>query len=164
MELGTLLQLLVIIIILVGGAMLSKSYFQKAKMTVEDKERWKKNAINHNTKLNEAFASKDDKTYSDLVHPKATRYMPKLPYRVDGAGDFMKKIRNEMEQVGGGISIIQSSAELYSEALVVTYHYVMDGKIGEKFLEGSGKVSRVWIRDNDGWKLIHEHKSENDVK
>ena len=153
-----------VIVVIVGVGLLAKSYFKEQKMTKEEKDVWKKNAINHNKKLNDAFDNKKDDAYAEFLHPKATRYMPKIPYRVEGSADVMKKVRNEMEQIGGGISIIQQSAELYKEALVVTYHYVMDGKIGDQFLEGSGKVTRVWIREGSGWKLVHEHKSENDVK
>lgn len=67
-----------------------------------------------------------------------------------------------MEAVGGNTSVISKSEELYKDGVfVVTYNYMTEGKLGEKFVEGSGKVTRIWVHTDNGWKLIHEHVSEN---
>ena len=161
MDGNTLLQALVIVIVIVAGGLLAKSYFRKAKLTKDDQEIWKKNAINHNKELDNALNKKDEKAYSELLHPKASRFQPRMPYRVEGSGEVLKKVKSQMESVSGSTSIMQSSAELHKEVLLVTYNFMTDGKIGEKFVEGSGKVTRVWVRVKDGWKLIHEHVSEN---
>jgi ketosteroid isomerase-like protein len=158
---SSLLQVIVIVTILVGSAMWAKTYFRKAKLTKEDKENWKKHASNHNKDLDAAYGKKDDKTYNDYLHPKASRFMPKIPYRIDGQEQVMKKVKWQMEQIIGTTSPIAKSEEIYQEVFLVTYYYMTDAKIGDKFAEGSGKVTRVWARVGDGWKLVHEHISEN---
>jgi len=151
-----------VLIVLIGGGLLAKSYFGKAKLSKQDKEVWKKHAINHNKELDNAYNKKDEKAYNEFLHPKVSRYQPKLPYRIDGDKEVMKKVKSQMEQVAASnTSLMQTSAELYDEVLVVTFNYMTEGKIGEKFVEGSGKVTRVWARVKDGWKLVHEHISEN---
>ncbi|MCG3158936.1 MAG: hypothetical protein DKINENOH_05583 [bacterium] len=159
-SLGLLLQILVFLVIVIGGGMLAKIYFQKAKVTKEDRETWKKNAISHNKRLDEALTKKDDKAYGEFLHPKASRFQPKLPFRIDGSGEVLKRVKSQMEQTIGATSVIHSSGEVYREVLLVTYNYMTEGKLGEKFVEGSGKVTRVWVYEN-GWKLVHEHMSEN---
>ncbi len=157
----TLLQVMVILTVLIGGGFLAKTYFRKAKVTKEDKEIWKKNAVNHNKELDAAYNKKDDKSFNDFLHPKVSRFMPKIPYRIEGAAEMMKKIKTQMEAVGGSTSVMQTNAELYNEVLVVTYNFMTEGKLGDKFVEGSGKVTRVWAHLQNGWKLVHEHISEN---
>ena len=161
MDATTTLQVIVILTVLVGGGVLAKTYFQKAKVTKEDKEIWKKNAVNHNKELDSAFSKKDEKAYADLVHAKVSRFMPKIPYRIDGQEQVMKKVKSQMEQLSSSTSPMFRNEELYQEVLVVTYNYMTEGKVGDKFVEGSGKVTRVWARQQSGWKLVHEHISEN---
>ncbi len=157
-----LLQIFVIIVVLVGGGFLAKTYFRKAKITKEDKELWKKNAVNHNKELDTAFNKKDEKAYNEMLYAKVSRFMPKIPYRIEGQTEVMKKVKMQMEQVGSGsTSPMQRSEELFNDVLVVTYNYMTDSKLGDKFVEGSGKVTRVWARQQSGWKLVHEHISEN---
>ena len=158
---STLLQVIVIITILIGGALWAKTYFRKAKLTKEDKENWKKHASNHNKELDAAYGKKDDKTYNDMLHPKVSRFMPKIPYRIDGQEQVLKKVKSQMEQISGSTSPMFKNEEIYQEVLVVTYNYMTDNKVGDKFIEGSGKVTRVWARVGDGWKMVHEHISEN---
>jgi len=155
------LQMRVVVISVAAGGMLAKAYFTKAKVSKEDKEIWKKNAINHNKELDNAFNGKDDKRYSELLHPSVTRFQPEIPYRIEGAGEVMKKVVTQMEQIGSNTSVIQSSAEIHKDVLLVTYNFMTDGKVGDEFVRGSGKVTRVWVRTTEGWKLIHEHVSKN---
>lgn len=159
-SISLLLQILIFLIILIGSALLAKTYFQNAKVSKEDRETWKKNAMSHNKKLDEFLSKKDDKSYGEFLHPKTSRFQPKLPFRIDGSGEVMKRVKSQMEQTIGATSVIHSSGEVYKEVLLVTYNYMTEGKLGEKFVEGSGKVTRVWVYEN-GWKLVHEHMSEN---
>ncbi len=162
MTIEPLANLIAIITVLVGGGLLAKSYFRKAKLTKQEQDTFKNSASNHNKDLDSALAKKDDKAYGEHLHKKASRFQPKIPYRIDGSAEVLKKVKSQMEAVGGSTSIISKSEELYREGvLVVTYNYMTDGKLGEKFVEGSGKVTRVWVYVENNWKLVHEHVSEN---
>ena len=57
------------------------------------------------------------------------------------------------------ISIVENDAKLYDQTVVITYHYMTQTKTGDKYTEGVGKVTRVWARVADGWKMVHEHTS-----
>lgn len=156
-----LANLIAILTVLIGGGLLAKSYFKKAKVTKVEQDAYKKNASNHNKELDTALSKKDEKAYSDLLHAKATRFQSKIPYRIDNAPEVMKKVKSQMEAVSGATSILQKSEEVYKEVFVVVFNYMTEGKLGEKFVEGSGKVTRVWVNTENGWKLVHEHVSEN---
>jgi len=157
----SLIPIFVIVLVLVGVGIYARTYFMQAKLKEEDRETWKRHAINHNRKLDEALANRDDQAYAEYLHPRVSRFQPRIPYRIEGAAEVLKKVRSQMEQVGGTTSVMQSSAEVYSEVLLVTHNYMTEGKLGEKFVEGSGKVTRVWVHTSEGWKLVHEHTSEN---
>ncbi len=153
------LNILLIVIILVGGGYLAKSRFSGMKKK-DEKEIWKKNAINYNKQLDDAFNKKKEDDYKNLLHPKASRYQPKLPHLIEGANEVMKWVKNDMEAAAPGpTSVVRAVSELYDQTLVMTYHYMTQTKVGDKYTEGAGKVTRVWVRVPDGWKMVHEHIS-----
>jgi len=156
-----LANLIAILTVLIGGGLLAKSYFKKAKVTKAEQDTFKKNASNHNKELDTALSKKDDKAYNELLHPKSTRFQSKIPYRIEGSVEVLKKVKSQMEAVSGPTSIISKSEELYKETLVVVYNFMTEGKLGDKFVEGSGKVTRIWVNTDNGWRLVHEHVSEN---
>jgi len=148
--------------VLVGGGYLAKSYFAKKQTTKKEQDTFKNSAINHNKDLDAVLAKKDEKAYGEHLYKKASRFQPKIPYRIDNAPEVLKRVKQQMEAVSGSTSIISKSEELYREGvLVVTYNYMTDSKLGDKFVEGSGKVTRVWAYIDNVWKLVHEHISEN---
>ncbi len=152
------LNILLIVIILVGGGYLAKSRFSGMKKK-DEKEIWKKNAINYNKQLDDAFQKKKEDDYKNLLHPKVSRYQPKLPHLIEGSNEVMKWVRNDMEAtVPGPTSVVRTVSELYDQTLVMTYHY-MYVKAGDKPVDPAGKVTRVWVRVPDGWKMVHEHIS-----
>jgi hypothetical protein len=153
-----IINFLLIALILAGGAYLAKSRF-RVMPKKEEREIWKKNANNFNKQLDEAFQKKKEDDYKSLLHPKVSRYQPKLPHLIEGANEVMKWVKNDMEAPSGPTSVVRTVSELYDQTLVMTYHYMNQTKMGDKYVEGAGKVTRVWVRDKDGWKLVHEHIS-----
>lgn len=147
---------IMILILLVAAGIYAKSRFAPRK---DERELWKKNAENYNKLLNDAFNKKKEDDYKGLLHKKISRYQPKLPHLIEGIDEVMKWVKNEMEEPSGPTSIVRTVSELYDQTLVLTYHYMNQKKIGEKYTEGAYKVTRVWVRDREGWKLIHEHVS-----
>jgi hypothetical protein len=156
MSITDLLQILIIVVIFAGAAFLAKAYFTPKK---SEKEIWKKNALNYNKMLDEAFNKKKEDDYKELLHPKVSRYLPKLPHRVDGDKEVMKFVKNDMEAPAGATSVVQFASEIYDQIVLITYNYMTQTKVGDKFHEGVGKVTRVWVRVDSGWKLVHEHNS-----
>jgi hypothetical protein len=153
------LNILLIVLILMGAGFLAKRRF--TMMPVKDeKELWKKQAINTNKLLNDAFSKKKDDDYKSYLHPKVSRYQPKLPHRIEGLDEVMKWVKNDMEAPSGPTSVVQTGSELYDQkTLILTYNYMTQTKVGDKYVEGVGKVTRVWVHGKDGWKLVHEHVS-----
>jgi hypothetical protein len=149
--------IIMIVIILVATGFYAKVRFAPRK---DEREMWKKNALNYNKLLDEAFNKKKEDDFKNLLHAKVSRYQPRLPYRIEGAGEVMKWIKNDMEAPSTGpISVVQTGAELYDQTLVLTYNFMTQTRLGDEFMKGTGKVTRVWVRDKDGWKLVHEHIS-----
>jgi len=153
------LNVLLIVIILVGGGYLAKSRFSGMKKK-DEKEIWKKNAQNYNKQLDDALKNKKEDDYKNLLHNDISRYQPKLPYRIKGTVEVMKWVKLDMEAAApGAFSIVENDAKLYDQTVVITYHYMTQTKTGDKYTEGVGKVTRVWARVADGWKMVHEHNS-----
>lgn len=161
MTIEALANIIAILTVLIGGGLLAKSHFRKTKTGKHEQETFKKNASNHNKELDTALSKKDDKAYGELLHQKASRFQPKIPYRIDTSAEVLKKVKSQMEAVSGPTSIISKNEEIYKDVFVVVYNYMTEGKLGDKFVEGSGKVTRIWVHTEKGWKLVHEHVSEN---
>jgi hypothetical protein len=154
-----ILNILLIVLILTGAGFLAKRRFTMMPVK-EEKELWKKQAQNVNKQLEKALTDKKEDDYKNLLHLKVSRYQQKLPHRVEGANEVMKWIKNEMEMPSGPISIVQTGAELYDgKTVILTFNYMTQTKVGDKYTEGAGKVTRVWVHGKDGWKLVHEHVS-----
>jgi len=154
-----IINILLIVLILAGGGYLARSRF-RVMPKKDEKEVWKKNAINYNKQLDEAFQKKKEDDYKALLHNDASRYQPRLPYRIKGPGEVIKWVKADMEAVGSGAtSIVEKDEKLYDQTLVITYHFMTQSKVGELYTQGVGKVTRVWARVSDGWKLVHEHIS-----
>ncbi|MDZ7289866.1 MAG: nuclear transport factor 2 family protein [candidate division KSB1 bacterium] len=153
------INLLLIVIILFGAAYLAKGHFSKMKKK-DEREIWKKNAQNYNKQLDDFFAKKKEDDYKNLLHPKVSRYQPRLPHRIEGINEVMKWVKMDMEApAAGATSTVQSAAELYDMTLVMTYNNMTQTKTGDKYVEGVSKVTRIWSHGKDGWKLVHEHIS-----
>lgn len=154
-----IINVLLIVLILVGGGYLARSRF-RVMPKKDAKEVWKKNAINYNKQLDEAFQKKKEDDYKALLHNDASRYQPRLPYRIKGPGEVIKWVKADMEAAGSGAtSIVEKDEKLYDQTLVITYHFMTQSKVGELYTQGVGKVTRVWVRVHDGWKMAHEHIS-----
>lgn len=154
-----IINIVLIVLILVGGGYLARSRFRVVPKK-DEKEIWKKNASNYNKQLDEALSKKKEEDYKSLLHNDVSRYQPKLPYRIKGAGEVIKWVKLDMEAAApGATSIVERDEKLYDQTLVITYHFMTQTKVGDKFTEGVGKVTRIWVRVSDGWKLVHEHTS-----
>jgi hypothetical protein len=154
-----IINILLIVLILVGGGYLARSRF-RVMPKKDEKEIWRKNASNYNKLLDEAFQKKKEDDYKALLHNDVTRYQPRLPYRIKGPGEVVKWVKLDMEAAStGATSIVEKDEKLYDQTLVITYHYMTQTKIGELYTQGVGKVTRIWVRVPDGWKMVHEHVS-----
>jgi hypothetical protein len=154
-----IINILLIVLILVGGGYLARSRFRMMPKK-DEKEIWRKNASNYNKQLDEAYAKKKEDDYKSLLHNDVSRYQPKLPYRIRGAAEVIKWVKAEMEAATpGATSIVEREEKLYEQTLVITYHFMTQSKVGDLYSQGVGKVTRVWVRVHDGWKLAHEHIS-----
>jgi hypothetical protein len=154
-----IINILLILLILVGGGYLARSRFRMMPKK-DEKEVWKKNASNYNKQLDEALAKKKEDDYKALLHNDASRYQPKLPYRIKGPAEVVKWVKADMEAAApSATSIVEKDEKLYDQTLVITYHFMTQNKIGDLYAQGVGKVTRVWVRVHDGWKLAHEHIS-----
>jgi hypothetical protein len=152
-------QILLILLILIGVAIWANRYFRVKEKKKEDRELWKKNAQKVNDQLNDFLQKKKEEEYKSLLHAKISRYQPRLPHLIEGANEVMKWVRNDMETPSGPISIVRTVSELHDQAVVLTYHYMTQTKVGDDYTKGAGKVTRVWVYGRDGWKLVHEHIS-----
>jgi len=153
------IQILLLLLIIIGVSVYADRYFRIRAKKKDDRELWKKNAANVNKQLEEAFQKKKEDDYKGFLHQKISRYQPRLPHLIEGVNEVMKWVKNDMETPSGPTSVVRTVSELYDQAVVLTYHYMTQTKVGDKYTEGAGKVTRIWVYGKDGWKLVHEHTS-----
>jgi len=170
----TFLEILVVITILIGAGMMAKSYF---RTDGQQEDLWKKSAEAHNNQLDAALKAKDINAYRAMLDPEVTRFMPKLPYRADGAKLVGDLIEDQLASADGPPTASYSKkVQSYQNCVVISYTFVLRGKPGDKGDKGikegkeekvdktfefTGKTTRVWARQGARWVLAHEHVSFN---
>lgn len=156
----TLLELLVVFIVVVAGAMLARTFFRSE---AEQREIWEKAAEDQNALLDKALRDKDIAAYRMMLDPEVTRFLPQLPYRTDGSKSVGDLVEN---QLGAAEippeSVYTKNVQTYRHCILITYTFMMKGKKDDKPVDYTGKTTRFWTRSKGGrWYLVHEHTSFN---
>lgn len=85
--------------------------------------------------------------------------------RIDGLAFHLREIKVHAQALGGGQGtrteheILQPRVQLYGDTAIVTYTLLVRSVKGEQVTRTQQNETRVFHRFEDGWKLVHCHKS-----
>ncbi|MEP6754302.1 MAG: nuclear transport factor 2 family protein [Chthonomonadales bacterium] len=107
----------------------------------------------------------DLETYSSMCVPQLTCFETDVaPFRIDGIDFHLDLMRSTRENNGfAGLvrfDLLTPSANVYGESAVVTYTRLMTYSIDKKPLFRAFNESRVFVRFDGEWKMVHFHRSQ----
>jgi ketosteroid isomerase-like protein len=160
LDIVTFLEILVVITIVIGAAMMARTYF---RTDTEQQDIWKKSAENQNEALNRVLKDKDISAFKEMLDPEVTRFYAKLPFRADGAKAVAEMMKSQLESNEGPPEpVMYKKVQSYMNCIIITYAFLMKVTKDGKPADVTGKTTRVWSRGKGGrWFLAHEHISFN---
>jgi ketosteroid isomerase-like protein len=85
--------------------------------------------------------------------------------RIDGVDFHLREIRVHAQALGGGADshteheILQPRVQVYDDTAIITYTLLVRSVQGAAVTRTQQNETRVYHRFDDGWKLVHCHKS-----
>ena len=85
--------------------------------------------------------------------------------RIDGVDFHLREIRVHAQALGGGADshieheILQPRVQIYNDTAIVTYTLLVRSVQGAAVTRTQQNETRVYQRFEEGWKLVHCHKS-----
>jgi ketosteroid isomerase-like protein len=111
---------------------------------------------------NAAFARNDVEHYFSFVHPEITVLTPGNPYRVEGLEQDREEFLHGVETGRSRVTFFQMllpRVQVHGQSAVVTYFW--RGSLGADSALLTFKETDVFVREPDGWKLLHVHLSRS---
>lgn len=113
-------------------------------------------------KMLHAIHTGDATTYAELSMPDLSCFEDVCEYRVDGLEFHLALIRQtaqnpDMQPIR--FDILSPRVQVYGDTGIVTYTRLMTYDIGGSPSWKTFNESRVYIRQNDRWKMAHFHRS-----
>ncbi|HID54547.1 MAG TPA: DUF4440 domain-containing protein [Anaerolineae bacterium] len=83
------------------------------------------------------------------------------PHRQDGLDFHFFMIENSWAGSGGNFryDLLEPRLQLYGDTAVVSYTFMLSTATDAGITHRSHNESRVLIKEDDGWKVVHVHKS-----
>jgi len=108
--------------------------------------------------LNGAYRAKELKVIASVLSDDFSAFLDS-PYRLDDKRRFVSLLENFFEQVTlDERSVLQEKFSAWDGGWVlVTYHFIEKGKVGEKPFERTGKASELYHLSPLGWRALHFH-------
>ncbi len=111
----------------------------------------------------EAWQKKDKAFFVDYLADDATFLGPRSPYmQMDPRVNFLPKF----EQYVDMFKIIDfqmhnPQVQVYGNTAVLTYYEEVMADMGGKTMSYTGKVSAVYVKQGNSWRVVHAHESLN---
>lgn len=84
------------------------------------------------------------------------------PHRQDGLDFHLFMIRHGTMHTGAEeyhYDLLEPRLQLYGDTAIISYTFMMSVATGATVWHQSHNESRVLVRENGGWKVVHVHKS-----
>jgi ketosteroid isomerase-like protein len=111
----------------------------------------------------EAWQKKDKAFYMDFLADDATYFGPRSPYlEIDPKVNFLPKFEMYTEQFKYlDFQMYNPRVQVYGDAAVLTYNEAVTTSIGGKVVEYTGKVTSVYVKQGNTWRVVHGHETIN---
>jgi ketosteroid isomerase-like protein len=111
-------------------------------------------------KYEKANNSHDWNNVAPFVHPNASYFFTDGTF--NGIAEIKQAITNTFEKIKDEIYTISNVVwKVDSENVAVCiYDFHWKGVVDGQTKEGSGRGTNVWVNQENGWQIIHEHLSK----
>lgn len=110
----------------------------------------------------QSIFDRDAATYQETTAKELSLYEWFIvPHRQDGLPFHLFMIEHGWADKGGDYryDLWEPRLQLYGDTAIVSYTFMMTIARGETIEHQSHNESRVLVKEDDGWKVVHVHKS-----
>jgi uncharacterized protein (TIGR02246 family) len=111
----------------------------------------------------EAWQRKDKNFFADLMADDATYFGMMSPYlETDPKQNFLPKFEKYAEMFKiEDFQMYNPRVQVYGDTAVLTYNNSVSANFGGRPMNYTGKVTFVYLRQGDKWRVVHGHESVN---
>jgi uncharacterized protein (TIGR02246 family) len=111
----------------------------------------------------EAWQRKDKAFFADLLADDATFFGALNPYlETDPKENFLPKFEQYAEMFKTlDFQMYNPRVQVYGDTAILTYNSASTVNLGGRVMNYTGKVTSVYVRQGDKWRVVHAHESMN---
>jgi len=111
----------------------------------------------------EAWQRKDKAFWSDFLTDDGTYFGPMNPYlETDPKTNFLPKFEQYAEQFKIlDWQMYNPRVQVYGDVAILTYNSAVTNNIGGQVVNYTGKVTSVYVKQGNTWRVAHGHESMN---
>ena len=111
----------------------------------------------------EAWEKKDKAFWTDYLTEDATYFGPRSPYLdVDPKVNFVPKLEQYLAQFKYlDFQMYNPRVQVYGDVAVLMYNEAVTADISGKVMSFTGKVTSVYVKQGNTWRVAHGHESIN---
>jgi len=107
-----------------------------------------------------AINAQDYTTAMDGHLPDFTYFAPDRPLRLDTeAMEASERMGASLDFGLANVYMTDFKAQIYGEVAVATFYLVGTYTMRDESVNGTWRVTAIWVWDGDGWKEAHHHES-----
>lgn len=114
----------------------------------------------------DAWQRKDKAFFADFLADDATYFSPMSPYLdVDPKTNFLPKFEQYAEIFKyNDFQMYNPRVQVYGDTAVLTYYSSVSGTMAGQPLNYTGKMTTVYIKQGNTWRVVHGHETMNPAK
>lgn len=111
----------------------------------------------------EAWQQKDKAFWADYLTDDATYFGAMSPYlETDPKANFIPKLDQYFEQFKMlDFQMYNPRVQVYGDVAVLTYNHAATVDMGGNMMNYTGKVTSVYVKQGNTWRVVHGHESIN---
>jgi ketosteroid isomerase-like protein len=111
----------------------------------------------------EAWQRKDKAFFADYLADDATYFGPNSPYlETEPKANFLPKFEQMAEMFKYvDFQMYNPRVQVYGDTAVLTYNNNVSIMVGGQPLNYTGKVTSVYVKQGNTWRVVHGHESSN---
>lgn len=114
----------------------------------------------------EAWQRKDKAFFADFLSDDATYFSPMSPYLdVEPKTNFLPKFEQYAEIFKyNDVQMYNPRVQVYGDTAVLTYTSSVSGTMGGQPINYTAKMTTVYVKQGNTWRVVHGHESMNPAK
>ena len=111
----------------------------------------------------EAWQRKDKAFWADFLADDATFFSPQSPYLdTEPKVNFLPKFEQYVEMFKiNDVQMYNPRVQVYGDTAILTYNSAFSGSMGGQPVSYTGKVTTVYVKQGNTWRVVHSHETMN---